>query len=155
MEINQLKSITEAEAQAIYNLSSQLAYVNDFASLLDRLKSIIPLKDNAIFTAKIDGKIVGWLHCLVCVRVESPLFVEVTGLVVDEKVRGKQIGKHLIEASKVWSLTQKISTIRIRCNVIRTESHKFYKALGFSSNKEQKVFEIYIPPTLNGSELNW
>lgn len=144
MEINQLKSITQTEVQAIYNLSNQLGYANDFDLLLERIKKIIPLKDNAIFTAKIDGKIVGWLHCLVCLRVESPLFVEVTGLVVDENARGQQIGKYLIEASKVWSLNQKISTIRIRCNVLRTESHKFYQALGFSSSKEQKVFEMSL-----------
>lgn len=144
MQINQLKSITETEAQAIYNLSNQLGYANDFDLLLERLKAIVPLEDHAIFTAKIDGKIVGWLHCLVCLRVESPLFVEVTGLVVDENVRGKQIGKHLIEASKAWSLNQHISIIRIRCNVVRTESHKFYQALGFSSSKEQKVFEMSL-----------
>lgn len=142
MKISQLKSISETEAQEIYHLSNQLGYTNDFELLFDRLKEIIALKDHAVFTAKIDGKIVGWLHCLICLRVESPLFVEVTGLVVDENVRGKQIGKHLIEASKDWSRNQDISIIRIRCNVTRTESHKFYQALGFSVNKEQKVFEL-------------
>lgn len=142
MEISQLKNITETEAQQIYLLSNQLGYANDLGLLLGRLQEIVKLKDHAVFTAKIDGKIVGWLHCLVCLRVESPLFIEVTGLVVDENVRGKQIGKNLIEASKVWSRDQNISTIRIRCNVTRTESHKFYQALGFVSSKEQKVFEI-------------
>ncbi|SOD18102.1 GNAT family N-acetyltransferase [Pedobacter xixiisoli] len=144
MEIIQLKSITETEALEIHSLSNQLGYANDFDSLLGRLKEIITLKDHTIFVAKADDKIVGWLHCLVCMRVESPLFVEVTGLVVDENVRGKQIGKKLIEASKSWSQDRDISIMRIRCNVLRTESHKFYKALGFSSSKEQKVFELSL-----------
>jgi len=144
MEISQLNNITETEAQQIYLLSNQLGYANDLGLLLVRLQEIIKLKDHAVFTAKIDGKIVGWLHCLVCLRVESPLFIEVTGLVVDENVRGKQIGKNLIEASKVWSRGQNISIIRIRCNVVRTESHKFYRALGFVASKEQKVFEISL-----------
>ncbi len=144
MEISQLNNITETEAQEIYSLSNQLGYANDFKLLFDRLKAIVTLKDHAIFIAKADDKIVGWLHCLVCLRVESPLFVEVTGLVVDENVRGKQIGKHLIEASKTWSRSQGISILRIRCNVVRTESHKFYQALGFASSKEQKVFELSL-----------
>ena len=144
MEINQLKTISETEAQEIYLLSNQLGYANNFDLLLDRVKRIITLQDHAVFVAKIEDQIVGWLHCLVCLRVESPLFVEVTGLVVDENVRGKQIGKHLIQASKDWSRNQDIFQLRIRCNVIRTESHKFYEALGFVSNKEQKVFELSL-----------
>ncbi|MNK06347.1 acetyltransferase [compost metagenome] len=144
MEIIQLKSITETEALEIHSLSNQLGYANDFDSLLGRLKEIIKLTDHTIFVAKADDKIVGWLHCLVCLRVESPLFVEVTGLVVDENVRGKQIGNKLIEASKSWSQNRDISIMRIRCNVLRTESHKFYQALGFSASKEQKVFELSL-----------
>lgn len=144
MDIAQLESITEAEALEILSLSEQLGYENNFEMLLGRLKEIIPLKDHAIFVAKAEGKIVGWLHCLICLRVESPLFVEITGLVVDENVRGQQIGKKLIETSKAWSQNQGISIIRIRCNVLRTESHKFYEALGFSSSKEQKVFEMSL-----------
>lgn len=144
MEVSQLTSINETEAKEIHLLSNQLDYANDFDLLLGRLQEIITLKDHAIFIAKIDEKIVGWLHSLVCIRVESPLFVEVTGLVVDENARGKQIGKNLIEASKIWSRSQNIFTMRIRCNVLRTESHKFYHALGFSMSKEQKVFEISL-----------
>jgi N-acetylglutamate synthase-like GNAT family acetyltransferase len=142
MDISQLESITEAEALEILSLSEQLGYGNNFEMLLGRLQEIIPLKDHAIFVAKAEGKIVGWLHCLICLRVESPLFVEVTGLVVDENVRGQQIGKNLIETSKKWSQNLGISTIRIRCNVLRTETHKFYQVLGFFSTKEQKVFEM-------------
>lgn len=144
MNISQLKSISQTEAQEILSLSKQLGYENNFELLLERLQEIIPLKDHAIFVAKAEGKIVGWLHCLICLRVESSLFVEVTGLVVDENVRGQQIGKKLIESSKQWSQNHGISTIRIRCNVLRTESHKFYQALGFSSSKEQKVFEMSL-----------
>lgn len=142
MEISQLKTISETEAQEIYLLSNQLGYNNDFDLLAGRLKQIISLDDQVIYVAKIDDRIVGWLHGVICLRVESPLFVEVTGLVVDENVRGKQIGKNLIEAGKEWSRRQNIFQLRIRCNVVRTESHKFYEALGFSSRKEQKVFEL-------------
>jgi len=144
MEITQLTNITATDAQAIYNLSNQLGYANYLNLLSARLKTIITLKDHAIFVARVDDKIVGWLHCLVCFRVESELFVEVTGLVVDGNIRGQQIGKNLIEASKNWSSGQHISLLRVRCNVMRTESHQFYRALGFSSNKEQKVFELSL-----------
>jgi len=144
MEIIQLNAITENEALQIHALSNQLGYENDTTLLFGRLRQIVALNDHAVFIAKQNDQIVGWLHCLVCLRVESPLFVEVTGLVVDENVRGQQIGKKLIEASKIWSSNHHILKIRIRCNVVRTESHQFYQALGFVSNKKQKVFEITL-----------
>ena len=144
MEIIQLNTVNENQALEIYELSNQLGYANDPELLFTRLKQIVNLKDHAVFAAQLNGKIVGWLHCLVCLRVESPLFVEVAGLVVDENVRGQQIGKKLIEASKTWSRNQEIFSMRIRCNVIRTESHQFYQALGFISNKAQKVYEMTL-----------
>lgn len=144
MQISQLENINETETQEIRSLSKQLGYENNFDLLFGRLQEIIQLNDHAIFVAKVNGKIVGWLHCLICLRVESPLFVEVTGLVVDENLRSQQIGKKLIETSKVWSQNRGISIVRIRCNVLRTESHKFYRALGFYSDKEQKVFEMSL-----------
>ncbi len=144
MEIIQLNTLTESQSLEIHHLSHQLGYANDTQPLFTRLTQILSLKDHAVFVAQMDGKIVGWLHCLVCLRVESPLFVEVAGLVVDEHVRGQQIGKKLIEASKHWSRHQDIAIMRIRCNVVRTESHRFYQALGFFSNKEQKVFEMNL-----------
>ena len=144
MEIIQLNTVTEGEALQIHALSYQLGYENDPALLFNRLKEIITLNDHAVFVAKQDDQIVGWLHCLICLRVESPLFAEVAGLVVDEKVRGQQIGKKLIEASQIWSRHQEIYIMRIRCNVIRIDSHQFYQALGFINNKEQKVFEINL-----------
>lgn len=144
MEIIQLNTVTKSQLLEIHRLSHQLGYANDPQLLFTRLRQILSLKDHAVFVAQLDGKIVGWLHCLVCLRVESPLFVEVAGLVVDEHVRGQQIGKKLIEASKNWSRHQDIAIMRIRCNVIRTESHQFYQALGFFSHKEQKVFEMNL-----------
>lgn len=144
MEISKLTSITESEAKQICELSLQLGYNNDLDRLKQRLSDIIGLNDHAIFVAKIDGEIVGWLHCLVCLRVESPIFVEVTGLVVHENNRGKQLGRHLIEATKQWSISKQIDQIKLRCNVTRKQSHQFYLSLGFSLSKEQKVFEIAI-----------
>lgn len=142
MEIIQLNAVTENQALEIYELSNQLGYENDLELLFTRLKQIVTLKEHAVFVAQLNGKIVGWLHCLICLRVESTLFVEVAGLVVDENVRGQQIGKKLIETSKTWSRQQNISIMRIRCNVTRTASHQFYQALGFINNKAQKVFEM-------------
>ncbi|WP_199118795.1 GNAT family N-acetyltransferase [Pedobacter sp. ASV28] len=140
--ISKLDQLKGDDLNQILNLSGQLGYENNVDTLSSRLSEIIKQDDHAIFVARVDQKIVGWLHCLVGLRVESPLFVEVAGLVVDEQARGLHIGRNLIETSKQWSANLNISKMLIRCNVLRTETHKFYHHLGFQCNKEQKIFEL-------------
>jgi GNAT superfamily N-acetyltransferase len=65
-------------------------------------------------------------------------------LVVDGNYRGKGVGRALINKVKEWSANKGIVKLRVRCNVKRTETHKFYKNLGFKETKEQKIFELDI-----------
>ena len=140
IKISKLTSVNQKKTKEITALALQLGYENKAKELFRRLEFILESNYDCIFIAQHDDQIVAWIHALVAVRVESPLFVEITGLVVDENFRNKQIGQKLLEAVKDWSNALEIPLIRVRCNVIRTESHKFYEALGFTLDKEQKVF---------------
>jgi N-acetylglutamate synthase-like GNAT family acetyltransferase len=142
--ITQLLAITLKDAEEITALSTQLGYENEMQNLLDRAKEIVKSKNDCLFVAKLNGNIVGWIHGFRAIRIESPLFVEIAGLVVDRQCQKQNIGKSLIEAVKEWSNSLGIAKIRVRCNIIRTESHKFYENVGFSQNKQQKIFEIEV-----------
>ena len=85
-------------------------------------------------------KIVGWIHGFYSLRIESDFFVEIGGLVVDENFRKNGIGKKLVDKVMEWSKLKNCEKVRVRCNVIRKESHKFYENIGFEINKEQKIF---------------
>ncbi|KQB99734.1 GNAT family N-acetyltransferase [Pedobacter sp. Hv1] len=144
MEIFKLQSLNLSDAEQLTALSVQLGYGNDFNLLFERTKKIIETADNCVFVAKSGDKIVGWIHGFIALRIETPLFVEIAGLVVSQDFRKQHIGKNLINAVKEWSISVGIYKVRLRCNVIRTESHKFYKNLGFEQNKQQMVFEMDI-----------
>lgn len=142
IKISKLTSINQKKAREITTLALQLGYHNRIKELTRRLEFILESNYDCVFIAQVEEQIIGWIHALVAVRVESSIFVEITGLVVDEDYRNKQIGQKLIGAVKDWSNALEIPLIKVRCNVIRTESHKFYEALGFILDKEQKVFEL-------------
>lgn len=144
MEILRLLSLDLKDAEQITALSTQLGYENEVNALFNRTQHIIKAADNCVFVAKIDDSIVGWIHGFIALRVETPLFVEIAGLVVAQDFRNQHLGKNLIDAVKEWSSSVEVYKIRVRCNVIRTESHKFYKNVGFSQNKQQMVFEMDI-----------
>ncbi|MFA6275685.1 MAG: GNAT family N-acetyltransferase [Pedobacter sp.] len=140
--ISQLFTVTIKDAEEITVLSSQLGYENEVENLFERAQEIMKSKNDCLFVAKLDGHIVGWIHGFLAIRIESPLFVEIAGLVVDSHWQKQKIGKSLIEAVKEWGKSLGITKIRVRCNIIRTESHRFYESIGFSQNKQQKIFEI-------------
>ena len=131
-EINDSESITE--------LSNQLGYKTLNAEVQNRLQTILEHPDNCVYVALKSGKVVGWIHGFYALRVESDFFVEIGGLVVHEEFRQNGIGKKLVIKLMEWSALKNCEKIRVRCNVIRKESHKFYEKMGFEIDKEQKVF---------------
>ena len=131
-EINDSESITE--------LSNQLGYETRNVDIQNRLNNILINADNCVYVATENGKIVGWIHGFYSLRIESEFFVEIGGLVVDENFRKSGIGKKLVDKVIEWSKLKDCGKVRVRCNVIRKESHRFYENIGFEINKEQKIF---------------
>lgn len=130
--INDVEYITE--------LSCQLGYETTREKTQQRLAEILNNTDNCVFVAVNNAKVIGWIHGFYSLRVESESFVEIGGLVVDKNYRKKGVGKLLIETVYKWSILKKCRNSRVRSNTIRKETHQFYKKLGFTETKEQKVF---------------
>jgi GNAT superfamily N-acetyltransferase len=131
-EINDSEYITE--------LSNQLGYETRIVDIQNRLIKILENEDNCVYVAVKNGKIVGWIHGFYSLRIESNFFAEIGGLVVDENFRKNGIGKKLVDKVIQWSKLKNCEKVRVRCNVIRKESHRFYENIGFEINKEQKIF---------------
>ncbi len=129
------------DAEPISQLSDQLGYKSNAKIMHNRLSKILKNEDNCIFIAVYNDKIIGWIHGFYTLRVESDPFVEIGGLIVDENYRKKGIGKLLVEYIFSWSISKKYSQVRVRCNTIRVESHKFYENIGFTEKKQQKIFD--------------
>ena len=128
------------DSESITELSNQLGYATVNTDMQSRLEKILEHGENCVYVASENGQVVGWIHGFYSMRVESDFFVEIGGLVVSENFRKKGIGKKLVDELIEWARLKNCEKIRVRCNVIRTESHRFYEKIGFELNKEQKVF---------------
>jgi GNAT superfamily N-acetyltransferase len=94
-----------------------------------------------------DGALVGWLHVQTRHVVESDPFAEICGLVVDERQRGAGLGRDLVAAAEQWAAERGYLTVRVRSNVIRTDTHRFYERLGYVVMKSQLSFTKTLTPT--------
>lgn len=136
-----IRNAAAKDSEAISELSEQLGYKSSNKIIRNRLNLILKNDSHFVFVAVSDEKIIAWIHGFYSLRIESEAFVEIGGLVVNENYRKNGIGKILVESAIKWSEARNCKKIRVRSNIIRTDSHKFYKKMTFKLNKEQKVFD--------------
>ena len=100
--------------------------------------------NEAVFVAQIENEVRGWMHISVVEPLESPAFAEIRGIVVKEEYRRKGIGLQLIQKAENWASAQGYRVLRIRTNIKRVETRRYYTNLNFVLKKTQEVFEKYI-----------
>jgi GNAT superfamily N-acetyltransferase len=132
------------DAPAIAGLSGQLGYPVDEQAIAKRLAALLGREGTAVFVAELGGKVVGWAHVVGEQFLESAAFAELAGLVVDRDTRRLGVGSRLVEACAQWARHQGYGQIRVRCNVVREDAHRFYQKVGFAKLKSQIVFGMEL-----------
>ena len=128
------------DAAALARLSGQLGYPSSDEEIRQRLSTLLSGKDDFLIVAELDGRVVGWLHAFAAMRLESGAFAEIGGMVVEEAFRGRGMGRRLVDEASAWARGKGFRTLRVRSNVVREDTHRFYLGLGFETVKSQAVF---------------
>lgn len=129
-----------SDAAPLARLAGELGYPTSTEEMTRRLAMLLSQHHHGILVAELES-IVGWIHVSHMVSLESDAFAEIRGLVVAESHRGAGIGAHLVSLAEVWAKGHGCNRIRVRTNVVREKTRKFYGRLGFQSKKTQEVFD--------------
>ncbi|WP_047044126.1 GNAT family N-acetyltransferase [Vibrio mexicanus] len=133
-----IRSALESDALGINEVSKHLGYSELSSSdASSKLEELLTSNLDHVFVAELDGQIIAWLHLIYARRLASDNFHEICGLVVSPDFRGRGVGKHLVQ----YAQDNIDGNLRVRCNELRVESHKFYEAIGFNCSKVQRVFQ--------------
>lgn len=135
-----IRTAVEDDAETIAVLSGQLGYPAHPSEVRDRLKKLRARGDGEIFVAQTGRAVAGWVHVYGSHILETPAHAEIGGLVVDDRHRGRGIGRDLMAAAERWAASAGYATVRVRSNVVREAAHEFYRRLGYSETKRQAVF---------------
>ena len=131
------------DAEAIALLSKDLGYEPHKDEIVRKLQKFELNPGEEIFVAEFE-KVVGWMHISLVEPLESDPFAEIRGIVVAEEYRRKGIGTKLIQSAEEWTRRKNCKKIRIRTNIKREDTRKYYRNLNFTSLKLQEVFEKKI-----------
>ena len=136
-----IRHAKNADAPRLADLAGQLGYPATTAQLRERLRTIEPALQHAIFVAESakDG-VIGWLHVSRQPLLEEELRAEVNGLVVADGQRSLGAGARLLAAAEEWARKRGCKSMSVRSNVLRERAHKFYERNGYEHYKTQKSF---------------
>ena len=141
----QNRRIEPADAANVAALCGELGYPATAADVAARLARLRSSADDAVFVADDDRVVVGWIHGTVRALLESDPYVEIGGLVVDQRRRRAGIGRLLMLEAERWAMTRGCTRVRLRSNITRTAAHAFYQRLGYRIAKTQYAFDKPLP----------
>jgi N-acetylglutamate synthase-like GNAT family acetyltransferase len=136
-----IRKYAPQDAAEVAKLCGQLGYPTSELQLDERMKQMGQRSSLVVAVDNASNCIAGWIELLVVTHVFSDMCMEIGGLVVNEGVRSRGIGKLLVEAAEEAGRKMRIQRVRVRSNIVRGRAHAFYEQLGYKEVKTSKVFE--------------
>lgn len=147
-----IRHMKPSDLPQVVPLAAQLGYPTTLPQLEERFNLLSVDETSALFVAESDeNQIVAFAHAQESVTLMTGRRAELHALVVNQSVRGKGIGKEIIRAVEGWGQSRGLNTLRLGSRTSRTDTHEFYKKIGFSVEKTWFVFSKRIENTTTSS----
>lgn len=127
-----------ADAGDLVQLLGELGYEAKPAEVLERLVRI-ERNGGHVLVAEVAGQVIGSINLIIDIRLAEGIAGEIVSLVVSRDYQGKGIGRELVRQAETLA-SKDCEIIRVRANAKRQGAHQFYKNLGFTEIKSQKIF---------------
>lgn len=121
-------------------IKEELFYDYGLENMVNRLKNLLKDKNNKIFVAEIDRKIVGYIHGVGYDLLYTDHLKNIMGISVASKYKRKGIGTILLKEIEKWAKDTGAVGIKINSGSSRVLAHEFYLSCGYILKKEQKSF---------------
>jgi len=134
-----------ADAEQLAALNRELGYPTEPRQLVSRIKKVSKLPEHFFAVAEIESGVIGWVQAEHRFSLETGEKAELVGLVVGAGARRGGVGSLLVQAAEDWAADRGLSSIVVRSNVVRPESHSFYEGIGYTRSKTQHVYAKPLP----------
>src|SRR3981189_563937 len=123
----QIRPPRTADAEPLGGLNCQVGYATETEELVSRIDRLSELREHFVAVAEVDGTVVGWIQAEHRFSMEAGDKAELVGLSVGAAACRSGVGGLLVQAAENWAADRGLRSIVVRSNVIRPESHSFYK----------------------------
>lgn len=123
--------LSEADLDDAQRLMRDLGYEIEIAELAKRFHAVRAYDDHAIFTARIDGEVLGIVHIYQRAALEKPVEAYVQSFVVSAAKQRTGIGHALMQAAEDWAQARCLHSISLHTSQHREGALAFYTREGF------------------------
>jgi len=141
IKVEQVGTFSEDILHAVNWLLPQLTE-NSQQLKSDQLAVIIKSESTTIFIAKENENIVGCLT-LIMVQIPSGIRAIIEDVIVDERARGKGIGRFLTEAAILYAKEHGAKNINLTSSPKREAANILYQKMGFIK-RETNVYRMIL-----------
>lgn len=135
-----IREIGPDDAEAVAELSGELGYPMDPASMRRNIADLAGSAEHVVFAACLAGRVVAWIDVVVARHLVSAAQAEIAGLVVSGDVRSRGIGKLLVARAEQWAAERGLPAMLVRSRITREDAHRFYLREGYTRIKTSAVF---------------
>jgi GNAT superfamily N-acetyltransferase len=122
------------DSSAIARLVTQLGYPTTPSEMEERLKRLLSHPEYTTIVAEASDQVVGLVGAYLGHALEfDPRYGRLTGLVVDDRWRGRGLGRALMDHIEWWLREQGASSVTLTSGNHRVAAHRFYEAIGYDA----------------------
>lgn len=140
MEPANIRKAQIQDLASIHSLAEQLGYSISTQEMEENVKVILNHPDYELLVITENNLVAGWMSLHVRYAIETSHFLQITGIIVDDKKRGKGYGKMLVNYAEAYANEKGIKKLALYSNNKRTEAHQFYLRQGLVKTKDSSWF---------------
>ncbi len=129
LQIIRTRHPPEAYLVQLADLHEAIGFPVRVATLRRRLEEL-PREDRLLLAVEGD-QLVGYAHLRVAHDLINDETAEVVAIAVQPHHRRRGVGRHLITAAETWARQSGRARLLLRTDVVRSEAHAFYVAMGY------------------------
>ena len=127
-----------SDLDAIWRLNrDELGYDYPLEETREKLSLLLGRESDRIFVAVLDGVVAGYVHVCDYDVIYAPHMKNIMGIAVASAHRRSGIGRALLAAAEAWGKETGAAGIRLVSGMTRTGAHAFYRACGYTGDKQQ------------------
>jgi GNAT superfamily N-acetyltransferase len=136
-----IRTATLADAEELAFLVTELGYPSTAQRTGGFLATLLVDDGCDVLVFDCEGHLAGCVLVGERRSLTSESCAEVMGLVTHSAYRKRGVGRALMRAAEDWAASRGLRKLRLRTNLVRSDAHAFYKRIGYSAVKEQRVYE--------------
>lgn len=137
----EIRPAVESDFEAIARISrDDLGYDCTPELVQKQLRHALSTPSEQVFVAVCDGVTAGYIHAEDYDVLYFPTMKNILGLAVASDYRRLGLGTKLMQAVENWARETGVYHIRLNSGMGRKGAHDFYRANGFTDEKEQMRF---------------